>query len=1298
GGDKPPIILDVNWHDYGGLSTDKSAGPGEDVVIEAIIWDIDNDINVSSIKANVTNLTNITEHYISFTRVAMNKFVSEKITLSPDLLTEQSKKVLFYWVYAKDMADHNAEPFNATFIIGTNDIDVGILEIYADPVRPTHGDRVKFDIHLFNSGYKTAVINITANNSKTTIPLTNPFFNGSHTIFGRSPLRVPLYWEKCGPGGTWPITFNATVLNGYDVDTTNNVLTINFTIMPTILFVDDTGLDGLGKYMAHTLDAGGFKYTLRTVSGGNGPQYDTGSTQLKEFDIVIWYTGKRDSTTLTVADMDNVTRYLSAGNHSLWLIGQGIVDDLVEGNVGGKGRTFMSDQIHMATDTGDYETNCLITHDTFPKYITGHDEHPVGAGLNLSTNSINPTLNVDYIKPGTAAPSSQEVKPVLFNASKNAPNNLTIAFQDFEKNVRVVFSSFDLTLISTPGQQTMFTYRVIKWLGNISRNLGHDVAIAEQNYDKVVIKYMDYVNISAVVRNNGDEDEHNVKIDFYDNGMLIPDTDKPEDIFGKSYIIPVLPGNGGVVTVWKYWLADKVGYHTIVAKVDPDNMIDEIDEDNNVVSSEISPNQLYVMYSILVVDDDGSSNNGDESSTKPNATANVTAALDNLGYLYTLKTAINDTDTADASELMRYNAVIWVCGNSSVSPLLTQNDTSNISDYLNNYAGRFWLMGQNVIDDLSKYDYGRTFMNQTLKIVNATAQQPTPNPLIGVKDDAVGHGLRYRTVYNASYGYNQADYIVPNATAGAEGFLGQGVDIEHVWIEDSRPIGSVINTSRDGWNWTQEEKYSGKASFWMDSGYRLFGIDSSVEKLFIPVNNYISFWVKMDPLDMPSGFAVGFINDTGVQSWAYWGSSWGNLSAGAKRMGDMPPGGRWFRLTIPANVLGLEGKHVKGVLWAKNGGGVVYIDRLSEMNTNASAYVGVRYEDPLVGYRCVVTTFEYSLISSDVHGLLGRYYELNEQMWRPGGTQKPNGERCGDFDSYAPPPPKFSQIDPEINFEWGVGGVKAPDNSWSAVTNYAVRWTGRILFDYSENYTFICIPDDGMNLWIDQNGDGDADDDVDEVDMLINGRYGSESWSLYPSHTTISNQSKNTYFTQGWHAIRIEYFNGPGFGKMILKWRSDSVEEQVIPARNLDPLIGYGSGEDEQAELAFRILNWFDQPETKPELKVDTVDMYHTAILDFNTMKPSIGNTFVLQAKIWNFGGANATVPVRFYDGESLIDTVLVTVMADNYSVAEVIWKPQYAGVRTISVRVDPGNVVSEKFENTNYAENRIKVYYFWDD
>ncbi|MCX7715880.1 MAG: hypothetical protein N2Z73_00520, partial [Endomicrobia bacterium] len=121
----------------------------------------------------------------------------------------------------------------------TNDIDVGILEIYADPVRPTHGDRVKFDIHLFNSGYKTAVINITANNSKSLIPLTNPFFNGSHTIFGRSPLRVPLYWDKCGPGGTWPIKFNATVLNGFDVDPTNNVMTINFTIMPTILFVDD---------------------------------------------------------------------------------------------------------------------------------------------------------------------------------------------------------------------------------------------------------------------------------------------------------------------------------------------------------------------------------------------------------------------------------------------------------------------------------------------------------------------------------------------------------------------------------------------------------------------------------------------------------------------------------------------------------------------------------------------------------------------------------------------------------------------------------------------------------------------------------------------------------------------------------------------------------------------------------------------------------------------------------------------------------------------------------------------------
>src|SRR4051812_35284046 len=57
---------------------------------------------------------------------------------------------------------------------------------------------------------------------------------------------------------------------------------------------------------------------------------------------------------------------------------------------------------------------------------------------------------------------------------------------------------------------------------------------------------------------------------------------------------------------------------------------------------------------------------------------------------------------------------------------------------------------------------------------------------------------------------------------------------------------------------------------------------------------------------------------------------------------------------------------------------------------------------------------------------------------------------------------KQTQTDATVNFAWAgspVAGV--------AADNFAVRWTGQVAAQFSEDYTFYVSADDGARLWVD---------------------------------------------------------------------------------------------------------------------------------------------------------------------------------------------------------------------------------------
>ena len=130
-------------------------------------------------------------------------------------------------------------------------------------------------------------------------------------------------------------------------------------------------------------------------------------------------------------------------------------------------------------------------------------------------------------------------------------------------------------------------------------------------------------------------------------------------------------------------------------------------------------------------------------------------------------------------------------------------------------------------------------------------------------------------------------------------------------------------------------------------------------------------------------------------------------------------------------------------------------------------------------------------------------------------------------------------IDPVINFNWG------DDSPISGIASetYSVRWTGRIVPELSEPFTFYTRTDDGVRLWI---------NDVLVIDKWVN--QGVTEWASPPIQLTAG-QPVN---------IRMEYFENSGQAQAHLLWSSNATPKQRIPQRYLfsqSATTGIASGE-----------------------------------------------------------------------------------------------------------------------------------------
>ncbi|HEX2870286.1 MAG TPA: PA14 domain-containing protein [Polyangiaceae bacterium] len=120
----------------------------------------------------------------------------------------------------------------------------------------------------------------------------------------------------------------------------------------------------------------------------------------------------------------------------------------------------------------------------------------------------------------------------------------------------------------------------------------------------------------------------------------------------------------------------------------------------------------------------------------------------------------------------------------------------------------------------------------------------------------------------------------------------------------------------------------------------------------------------------------------------------------------------------------------------------------------------------------------------------------------------------------------LTRIDPQVDFNWG---TDSPDASLGA-DSFSVRWTGQILADFAETYTFSTTSDDGIRLSIDST-------------VVIDD---------FTAHAPTVDTG-TLALTPGWHPVLLEYFENGGGAQVSLSWSSPSQTKQIVPESHLRP-------------------------------------------------------------------------------------------------------------------------------------------------
>lgn len=141
-----------------------------------------------------------------------------------------------------------------------------------------------------------------------------------------------------------------------------------------------------------------------------------------------------------------------------------------------------------------------------------------------------------------------------------------------------------------------------------------------------------------------------------------------------------------------------------------------------------------------------------------------------------------------------------------------------------------------------------------------------------------------------------------------------------VWVDDALPAGANGYAEADRWNWitTNPVPFSGARAHQADLApgrhHHFFG--PAATPLAINSGDTLFVYVYLDPSNPPRQVMVTWLADDWEHR-AYWGE---NLieegvdgTPSRRHMGPLPEAGKWVRLEVPANAVGMENRHAVGM-------------------------------------------------------------------------------------------------------------------------------------------------------------------------------------------------------------------------------------------------------------------------------------------------------------------------------------------------------------------------------------------------
>ncbi len=651
------------------------------------------------------------------------------------------------------------------------DLGIRAYDINPSSKYPIHGNDLNVSIVYHNFGDLPVkpgeIFNITVSMGNVTYIRT--ITNG---IRSKDSIEFFVLFPEVGPGGPSNITVQLDPDEYITEENRGNNIAIRYIqILPTILIVDDDGIEGGKRNVVNTLmksfTGRGITYDYYNVQGidDDYPKYNTGPRKLINYDIVIWATGYEVNNTLTKTNIENLEKWLDDNTtmNRFWLIGQDVLND-----------TLITPGLVNKTEfpykyLGIYDYNWNGT----PTILEGIPGDPITDGMYLNTSNYLPGLDRGINLTLRPATGLDQIYPILNNDTFLGPGQaMGLRYYNITNNYKVVYFSFEFTSINSPYDLSNVSYHVLKWF-NYSIAEGYDFGIVEQTFSTLKPNFMDVITISAIVVNNGPETE-DVDVVFYKTGpdrVEVEIEEYPD--YQENPISVIIPGNGGKILVEKQWLATSVGDHNFRVLVDPFDHYQEIVEENNDFSYYgLEVTKLEIQYTILVVDDDNSTNNG---GMFPDAVTPITDSLNDMDYFYMVYTVTGGSTPESGPNIdtiKHYNTVIWLTGN-DMGPTLTSDDIQSLIDYIEgNYVEAKYLevkvnlllVGQNILDDLNgsgnNIQPGIGFVRDHLKISRYTTDTNLPNYLEGIRNNPISHGSVYPI--NPRFTDNSDSFVTPS--------------------------------------------------------------------------------------------------------------------------------------------------------------------------------------------------------------------------------------------------------------------------------------------------------------------------------------------------------------------------------------------------------------------------------------------------------------------------------------------------------------------------------------------------------